>query len=59
MLAAGVALALAAATGAVVASAQSSSGVKGSDTFDDIPEGHWADEAIGWAVASGITTRHF
>ncbi len=31
------------------------SGVAGSDTFDDVPVGHWADEAIGWAVANGIT----
>ena len=29
---------------------------KGSDLFDDVPAGHWADEAIGWAVANGITT---
>ena len=28
---------------------------RGSDTFDDVPLGHWADEAIGWAVADGIT----
>ena len=28
---------------------------KGSDTFDDVPVGHWADEEIGWAVANGIT----
>ncbi len=56
VLAAVAALALAAATGAVVASAQSSSGVKGSDLFDDIPEGHWADEAVGRAVTTGITT---
>ena len=26
-----------------------------SDTFSDVPAGHWADEAIGWAVASNIT----
>ena len=55
-MAAVAALALAAATGAVVASAQSASGLRGSDTFDDIPEGHWADEAVGWAVATGITS---
>ena len=29
---------------------------KGSDTFDDVPAGHWADEAIGWAVDGGITS---
>ena len=28
---------------------------KGSDTFDDVPVGHWADEEVGWAVANGIT----
>ena len=28
---------------------------KGSDTFDDVPVGHWADEEIAWAVANGIT----
>ncbi len=28
----------------------------GSDTFDDVPAGHWADEAIGWAVQNGITS---
>ena len=28
----------------------------GSDTFTDIPKGHYADQAIGWAVAQGITT---
>ncbi len=27
----------------------------GSDLFEDIPRGHWADEAIGWAVANDIT----
>lgn len=27
---------------------------KGSDTFSDVPEGHYADEAIGWAAAHGI-----
>ena len=29
---------------------------RGSDKFTDIPAGHWADEAVGWAVANGITT---
>ena len=28
----------------------------GSDTFGDVPVGHYADEAIGWAVAEGITS---
>ena len=27
----------------------------GSDTFSDLDAGHWADEAIGWAVANKIT----
>ena len=27
----------------------------GSDTFGDVPAGHWADQAIGWAVANDIT----
>ena len=26
----------------------------GSDLFDDVPEGHWADEEVGWAVSNGI-----
>ena len=29
-------------------------GVAGSDLFDDVPAGHWADEEIGWAVANGL-----
>ena len=28
----------------------------GSDMFSDVPEGHWAEEAIGWAVTNGIIT---
>lgn len=40
--------------GASLASAQTQS--LGSDKFTDIPKGHWADEAIGWAVENGITT---
>ena len=28
----------------------------GSDRFTDVPEGHYADEAIGWAVDQGITS---
>ncbi len=27
----------------------------GSDTFNDVPAGHWAEQAIGWAVANNIT----
>ena len=27
---------------------------RGSDIFDDVPVGHWADRAIGWAVGSEI-----
>ena len=38
-----------------IALAQSST-PKGSDTFDDVPADHWADEAIGWAVQNGITS---
>ncbi len=30
-------------------------GAVGSDLFDDVPAGHWADREIGWAVANGIT----
>ena len=26
----------------------------GSGLFDDVPEGHWADEEVGWAVANGV-----
>ena len=29
---------------------------RGSGTFVDVPSGHWADAAIGWAVEQGITT---
>ena len=28
---------------------------RGSDTFQDVPAGHWADQSIGWAVANRIT----
>ena len=31
------------------------SGHRGSDQFDDVPRGHWADEEIGWAVVQDIT----
>ena len=27
----------------------------GSDTFSDVPSGHWADQAVGWAVATKMT----
>ena len=27
---------------------------QGSDLFDDVPVGHWADEEVGWAVSSGV-----
>ena len=26
----------------------------GSDLFDDVPVGHWADEEVGWAVTNGV-----
>ena len=26
----------------------------GSDSFVDVPVGHWADEAVGWAVSNGL-----
>ena len=32
------------------------SGTKGSDRFDDVPEDHWANYSVGWAVAQGITS---
>ena len=32
------------------------SGTKGSDRFDDVPEDHWADYPVGWAVNQGITS---
>ena len=28
----------------------------GSDQFGDVPVGHWADRAVGWAVANGVMT---
>ena len=28
--------------------------VAGSDSFDDVPAGHWASEAVGWAVSNGL-----
>ena len=30
-------------------------GLLGSDRFEDVPPGHYADEAIGWAADQGIT----
>ena len=36
-------------------SSWSSQGVlRGSDLFDDLPVGHWADVATGWVVSNGI-----
>jgi len=32
------------------------SGVRGSDSFDDVPADHWANYPIGWAVNRGITS---
>ena len=32
------------------------SGVRGSDRFDDVPSGHWADYSVGWAANGGITS---
>ena len=32
------------------------SSTKGSDLFGDIPAGHWADEAVGWAVENGVAS---
>ena len=32
------------------------SGTKGSDRFDDVPEDHWANYPVGWAVNQGITS---
>ena len=29
---------------------------RGSDRFEDVPVGHWADEAVGWAVENGVMT---
>ena len=31
------------------------SGVRGSDSFDDVPSGHWADYSVGWAVNLRVT----
>ena len=28
----------------------------GSDSFTDLPRGHWADRSVGWALANGITS---
>ena len=32
------------------------SGTKGSDRFDDVPEDHWANYPVGWAVNQAITS---
>ena len=32
------------------------SGVRGSDSFDDVPSDHWADHSVGWAADRGITS---
>ena len=32
------------------------SGTKGSDRFDDVPEDHWANYPVGWAVNQDITS---
>ena len=32
------------------------SGVSGSDSFGDVPSGHWADYSVGWAADRGITS---
>lgn len=31
-------------------------GNRGSDRFDDVPFGHWANHSVGWAVNQGITS---
>ena len=41
--------------GFLFANAPGSAGASGSRTFSDIPAGHWADKAVGWAVGEGIT----
>ena len=39
------------------------SGMKGSDRFDDVPEGHWANYSVGWAanqqITSGVSDTEF
>ena len=42
------------ALGAGGAAGSVDAGVAGSDLFDDVPAGHWADEAVGWAVSNGL-----
>ena len=42
------------ASAALGPQAWSSNMSRGSDLFDDVPSGHWADEAIGWAVDRGV-----
>ena len=48
-------LAIAAACMLMLPAAVAAETPSGSDVFDDVPEGHWANEAIGWAVTNGIT----
>lgn len=57
-VAVGLVAILLAMTGAVAVSAQANSNSPplASDTFIDVQRGHWADEAIGWAIDNGITT---
>ena len=31
-------------------------GHQGSDRFDDVQKGHWANYSVGWAVSQGITS---
>ena len=40
----------------VVAGVAVAVGPLGSDRFEDVPPGHYADEAIGWAADQGITS---
>ena len=37
-------------------SANCGGGIKGSDKFTDVPEDHWANYSVGWAVNRSITT---
>ena len=40
---------------ALLASSAAAGQESGSETFDDVPAGHWAEEAIGWGVANDLT----
>lgn len=42
------------ALGAAATAGSVDAAVAGSDLFDDVPAGHWADEAVGWAVSNGL-----